>query len=406
MGLKERLAETHGAYELLFDREIIAGEEWRSTIYQWLFDCAAAVVLVSQQAFDPDKPWVSHEATALTIIQTFRRDLCIIPVLLQGTEHLLASLPTFKPGRLPDIQALRFPDHQRLTTPDALVTAIAERLKAELPRRDNRRLVGLTSALRDTLLEFPESALKAAAIALNLAGTNCDAAQLAEHFLVADEVTAQQAFYALCGKAQDARFFEPKQVVAHILVAQRIKEEHAKPIAVEAAIPSESGSSRALLIDSEDPDVINLYLTRAAQRFPHGWDVTDAPSMLEFGCVDDLKNSVRKIVTAKFGVSAGRSADMQLRRGNAVIGSKRRSGFPVLLRLDYPVGREPAAAFRAIREICPELLVLYTADPGMLAQLPSDSSVCQITPLGLEGYDQMIGPYGALIEHCRNTTPK
>jgi len=56
--LRQELAPTHDAYEIAYDREIIAGTEWRSTIYTWLVDCAAAIFLISKGAFDPQKPWV------------------------------------------------------------------------------------------------------------------------------------------------------------------------------------------------------------------------------------------------------------------------------------------------------------------------------------------------------------
>jgi hypothetical protein len=399
-GLKKHLVETHQCYELQYDREIVAGANWRNTIYQWLHGCAGAIVLVSQQAFKPDKPWVSHEATALTIIQTFRRDLCIIPVHLQGAERLMASQETFKPGRLNEIQAFRFPDPSRFATLEEFVSSLAERLKQELPRCGNKSLVGLGRVLQEALSEFPDSARKSAAGVFDVVDASGDAAWLAQRFLAADEVKVQQAFFALCNRAPDARFLDKKRVIANVLGAQKVQEEHAKLLAVEAAIPTGSGCGRALLLESEDLDVVDLYLTRAAQRSPHGWDITYASDVLEFGQLDDLKRNVRKILTDKFGKAAGRSEDIQLRRGTAVVRALRRSGFPVLLRLDYCAYSEPAAAFRAVQEVCPELMVLYTATSG--AKLSADPAV-QIMPLGAGGYDDVIGPYGALIAHCRNT---
>jgi hypothetical protein len=49
-------------------------------------------------------------------------------------------------------------------------------------------------------------------------------------------------------------------------------------------------------------------------------------------------------------------------------------------------------------------MVLYTVAPDALVVPPVSQSVCQICPLGLDGYGQVIGLYGALIDHCLKTT--
>jgi hypothetical protein len=150
-GLKQALTPSHDAYEIVYDREIVVGKEWLTAIYNWLLDCPASIILVSKAAFDPGKPWVSNEAFFLTVDQTRRRDLCIIPVLLQGVEPLLASSPIFKPSRLAAIQALRYLHASGGITLEALVSAIADRLKQELPPYGAKPLVGLAAALADKL---------------------------------------------------------------------------------------------------------------------------------------------------------------------------------------------------------------------------------------------------------------
>jgi hypothetical protein len=409
-GLKQKLGPSHDAYEIVYDRDIAVGAEWRRTIYDWLCDCRAAIIMVTQAAFDPVRPWVSHEAFFLTVSQLRRSDLCIVPVLLKGVESLLRTPQSiFDPSRLAAIQAQRYPDPPGVTRIDELVTKIAERLKRGLPAKGETPLIGLAKELRDRLSELPKPAQQAAAATLDPTSDYIDAAHLAEQFLAAnDSIKVDDAFYALCHNARQSEFLEAKEAIAHILAAQHVNEDDAKPIAIEAALPHAAGFGRALLLDSEDVDIIDLYLTRVTRRVPHAWVLTDGPDVLEYGHLDDLRKGVRKIITQKFGANVGRSEALQLTRANAVVAHKRKAGFPVLLKLKYPEDHDPTQTFHAVRDVCPELMVIYTtppAPPGFTITPQTETGVRQITPLGKQGYERMIGPYGSLIDHCRSTTP-
>jgi hypothetical protein len=409
--LNGHLAPTHDAYEIAYDRKILVGEAWRAAIYGWLVTCPAAVLIISKQAFDPEKPWVSHEATCLTALKAHReacrQNLLIIPVVLEGAEALLSSKSAFKPSLITEVTRLRFPDPDKpLATVSDLVKAIAERIKDALPPCGAEQPAGLAAVLRDKLSELPEAAQRAAAGILDAGNNAVSPAALAEQLLRAGAVKAVHAFHALCGKARDRRFLPLKQDIAHILGAQGVGEEDAQQILVEAAIPAAAGCGRALLLDCEDPDIIELYLTRASRRSPHDWDVTVSPTVLEYGRLDDLKLGLGAILRGKFGRSAGRSETLQLVRAKAAVASKRESGFPVLLILDYPAEDDPDATFRTIRDVCPDLMVLYTVSPEIPIDPPASASVCQLTPLGLDGYGRVIGLYENLRQHCLSSTPQ
>jgi hypothetical protein len=396
-GLKRALGPTHDAYDIAYDREIAVGRNWREEIYTWLYDCPVAIVLLSKKAVE--KNWLPFEASYLSVRQIHQKELCLIPVYLDGVD--IRALESLETGVFRDIQGFQYPSNKFLTVDD-LVTEIADRIKKETPPRGRKNLVGLAATLCEKLSAFPESARKAAAVFLDGSGYTNDE-RLTELLVATDELMAARAFCDhLCENAQDESLLALKREIAHIIGALPLSEEDAKPIAVEAAKPS-GAPGRALLLDSDDREIIDFYLTRAARRFPHRWDLTETPSVLEHGQLDDLDKTVRRIVAAKFGNQAGRSEDRQFKLGTDKIRYKRRLGHPVVLKLDYSAEHDPVSAFKTIRNICPELMVLY-ASPG--AKPADHPDLCIISPHNAEYYDHLITRYSTLKDACVDTTPE
>jgi hypothetical protein len=247
--LRFNLAPTHGNYEIFYDREITAGSEWWPTIWHRLRHCPAAIILISEQALDPCKPWVSHECTFLRVYQNWRPELCIIPVLLAGSEGLLQTSEAFKPSKIWEIQALRFPISDTCATVEQLVAAIAELLKRKLPPDNQRHLTGLAAPLAAKSAKFPKSTLGAIADAAGFRNPNgdCNAVLLAVHLLGTNETDQLRGFGKLCSEVPHE--IQLKKELAAILGSQSVSDEVIAPIAIEAATAVGSALGRAFVID-------------------------------------------------------------------------------------------------------------------------------------------------------------
>jgi hypothetical protein len=408
-GLKHELGPDYDAYKLFWDREIRAAEDWRKNICWNLCACAGAVILVSKQAFEQNRPWVRHETFALTTIKNGARpELCIVPVYLQGVEPLFQTSKLFDVNDLQRYQAVRYPGDPGLDTLDKLVARIAECLAAKLPKRDTKPLTGLAAALLRGLKRLPSEALKAAANRLDsTADWSRDQAflakELAQAFVGADEVATLQAFRDLCEEAQDGLYLRPKHDVALTLGAMRLQEEHALPIMAEAVTPGDAGCGRALLLAHSDPNIVDLYLTRAARTHPHQWNLLRVDPVLEFGQSQDLKNCVSGLIAKKLGKAAGNNPEDQLKLAKATIPKLRKAGTPVLVNITYQLDADPVALFSTIRDISLDLMLLFSASPDTVLDLPSTSPVLALS--GGPVHTDLSGTLNAMRIYIENTTP-
>jgi hypothetical protein len=197
----EALEAEPGGVVALFDRGVVEiGERWREAIYWMLFECEAAVILLTPEALS--RPWVLKEATILEA--RFRRDpgFAVVPVLLDGVtretlerdEHwqLVQLSELLEPGSTdpgtvaqqvrnkvaPPLEGRDTPTRRlaaqiaaylRDTTPDqcrAVLAALGERLPPDLVDEPNR----LARAIAAWVLRLPPPALARVAEALRELG--------------------------------------------------------------------------------------------------------------------------------------------------------------------------------------------------------------------------------------------
>lgn len=407
-GLRSKLGDEYAAYELFWDRQIEAAADWRACICEKLCVCAAAVILLSKEAFEPERWWVRFETFFLTTLKSgSRQDLCIVPVYLGDAEPLLATSKAFDANDLRRYQAIRFPGDARLKQPDDVVAAIAEALRKALPGLS--QLSGLLEVLSDGLKSFPPAGLAAAAKRLDphpATAWSSDhgvlADQLAQRFAGADEATMLQAFGDLCDKARDRLYLSEKQHVAATLATLRLREEHAMPMAIEAALPAEAGCRHALLLAQADAGMLDLYIARAAGKQPHPWTVLSVDPTLEFGQADDLKANVSRIVAAHLGKEAGADFDEQLKLAKDTIPKMRKAGWPALVTMKYASQADPVRAMQVVRDIDPELLLLFAASPDA-PNLAPDASILPLS--GVEDHKDLRGTLNAMRHFAKKTTP-
>lgn len=76
-GLRSKLGDEYAAYELFWDRQIEAAADWRACICEKLCVCAAAVILLSKEAFEPERWWVRFETFFLTTLKSGSRQICV-----------------------------------------------------------------------------------------------------------------------------------------------------------------------------------------------------------------------------------------------------------------------------------------------------------------------------------------
>lgn len=113
-------------FDILVDVEVLQlGDEWRNEICAWIGMCDSAVILLSEGAFNADKPWVFWEASLLTWRHIMQDDFLVIPAFLEGVDpDRLANDPRFKELRLSQLQG------QSLNKdPVTLAAALADRIK-------------------------------------------------------------------------------------------------------------------------------------------------------------------------------------------------------------------------------------------------------------------------------------
>ena len=113
--LCDALGAGHASYKIVWDRQsIFPSDDWRDRIFQWLWDCPAAVILVSLDAFLSSKPWVSSETFFLSVrrkqADASGGTVIIVPVVIGTAIEKLTTTQTFEPSNLREIAYIHCDD--------------------------------------------------------------------------------------------------------------------------------------------------------------------------------------------------------------------------------------------------------------------------------------------------------
>jgi TIR domain len=145
------------AIEVLVDRDRLqAGDSWRDVLHEWLAECDAGLLLLSQRALA--SPWVLKESTVLAYRKAVDADFPLYPVLLEGLKSDALASQGFSPLCLRDLQAIRTPAGAG-PAPSALDAATAQAITHTVRARlaDWQATVG---TLPDTPLAAMQNTLK------------------------------------------------------------------------------------------------------------------------------------------------------------------------------------------------------------------------------------------------------
>ncbi|MFI7599967.1 toll/interleukin-1 receptor domain-containing protein [Actinoplanes sp. NPDC049681] len=132
---------------LLYDRATVhAGERWRECIYWMLWECHAAVVLLTPAALK--SPWVMREASFLEARTRRNRAFALVPVMLGGVDRArLERDPWWRTLQLSELQE---PSSQDPGSVAAEVRAmLGSRLKAPEPSLTSKLATQIAACLRD-----------------------------------------------------------------------------------------------------------------------------------------------------------------------------------------------------------------------------------------------------------------
>lgn len=253
------LGEGYGDCSVRFDREFDErpGEAWRQGIYEWLWRCDAAVILVSPLVFSEGKPWVGRETFTLLVRRANDPSLPIIPVIFgQQSVQQLKEHERFR-----DLNVGEITQHLYSGNTGATVSLIAQSLKEQLGRR--RELDKWSAGWRvyKWLKRFkPDDLIRARELALDDAPALdwpalCPVSELATWLLQLSKVQMAPAFRALSEVALEFRVSgADHEEIAYLLAAQDIPPEIAQHIAVEAAKPDDEDQPRRYVLSLCESD--------------------------------------------------------------------------------------------------------------------------------------------------------
>jgi TIR domain len=119
--IERGLTEVDGLTAWIDREQLEAGQEWRKEIHAALFNCAAGVILLDDEAFN--SPWVLKETTVLSVRRSLLPTFPMVPVLLdQGSSAQFEKRPEWKALGMREIQAMKKP-------PEEVAAAVIDLIK-------------------------------------------------------------------------------------------------------------------------------------------------------------------------------------------------------------------------------------------------------------------------------------
>ncbi|MFH8799740.1 toll/interleukin-1 receptor domain-containing protein [Streptomyces sp. NPDC017936] len=122
--VKERLRRRGWSVKVDED-DLAGGVEWKPTLYFWLADCDAAIVMLHRNSLDSD--WLKREADLLLWRRALGARLTIVPVLLKGLTS-----GDVRHSRLADLVDLQYVAQKSLTPECSDIADLAAELLPDL----------------------------------------------------------------------------------------------------------------------------------------------------------------------------------------------------------------------------------------------------------------------------------
>jgi hypothetical protein len=280
--LKLERALEHEGFDVLVDKhKLKLGDEWRRKVFNMVFECHAAVVMLSEAALTSD--YVFLETAWLMARRYLDRDFVIVPVLLPPVSRAQLDQGPLRTMQLKEIQQGEMNSKllkqviDLLTPMKAALTPspfeqLLERIALWLPERQDR-VNGIATQL-----------------SIDIGGLSPDLArrQIARVLLGCDLATLPKMFDALAPNLNSRT--EAERLLA-VLACSWVDPEAA------ASIPAVMGQPcdvRAVALNCTEDLTAKAYLQRARARFP-SWPTLQT---LNEGGADQLGRLVREIRTA------------------------------------------------------------------------------------------------------------
>lgn len=128
LGLEGHVLKNSGRkISIVYDKDgtIVGGDDWYSTIDQWMVQADAAVILFSKEAFF-DSDWIKKEASILTWRNNLDKDFALIPVLLDGLDPKEFDKGLFGVLKIPAIQGIKSTSNAK-----QIISGVVESLSAK-----------------------------------------------------------------------------------------------------------------------------------------------------------------------------------------------------------------------------------------------------------------------------------
>jgi len=363
--LDDRLRETLGPgfedYKVVYDtKEVRAGAAWRKQIKSWIDECHAAVVLISEGMFKAHKPWVRYEF-ALLSSRWEKGGLGLVPVLVGNVAKKYKSDAVIKAFNLGEVQTYTCPDVSDLAVAEA-VRKIADGLRAG--GLASRPPPGLAASLARIFELHPGLA---DAVVYALERRRSSPGQLAQELIDHnDHDEIFRAYEAMLAYLKTAATTSTDrgalaEMLHKLLAASFVPDEAAKSFAGEMAKAPEI--ARPIVIESTSDPVSELYVVRAAGKFPHNWRLLDVVLVQELNTLDQFAADIEGALIKTFAVPSGTSAD-RAREAQEDVREMRRHGRPAVLRIDLPDECDSAAVRRTAHATAPNCGLMFRVEAG------------------------------------------
>ncbi len=399
--LKDRMGVTHAGYELMYDRQNLrGGDPWREKVRQWIHACAGAVVLISPQSLTAEKPWVSSELAMLAFRRGESDGVVIMPVAVGTSVADIKKAPNFEPPNAGEFNFVVCEDPSDSASLHQAIGEIADALVAALPALGLPPQDRLTKAVADILSDYPDAYAAMSRVLETAAEAGQIARSLVEqrHGRVMDAIETFHDSATPPGKA--GAKLKALRRLCRLIAAAEVPDEAAVQLLLE--MEKDPKDARAVLMDTSEPDVSDLYVARAGGLRHERWMIMDLNSVQELNRVVSLRRELLKKLQSRLpGMT-------KLRAARVLAEASRRDGSPVVFRTQVEAAAECDDLIAAVNDTIPHcgIVLLTPCGGGLVSACPKDR-ITLLTPLieTLEREDHLYGrklKFDNLCEHLQS----